>query len=78
MLEEVTSDVKVEPVLQPLSGEEIKRNQSDEARSDISAREHSSTLRYLIPTLSVTKAKPRENVMKITNKKKGENAVHEF
>ena len=38
MLEEVTSDVQVEPTLQPLSGEEIKRNQSDEARSDISAR----------------------------------------
>ena len=38
MLEEETSDVKVEPALQPLSGEEIKGNQSDEARSDISAR----------------------------------------
>ena len=38
MLEEVNSDVKVEPTLQPLSGEEIKGNQSDEARSDISAR----------------------------------------
>ena len=38
MLEEVTSDVKVEPALQPLSGEEIKGNQSDEVRSDISAR----------------------------------------
>ena len=37
MLEEVTSDVKVEPALQPLSGEEIKGNQTDEARSDISA-----------------------------------------
>ena len=38
MLEEVTSDVKVELALQPLSGEEIKGNQSDEARSDISAK----------------------------------------
>ena len=38
MLEEVTSNVKVEPALQPLSGDEIKGNQSDEARSDISAR----------------------------------------
>ena len=38
MLEEVTSDVKIEPALQSLSGEEIKGNQSDEARSDISAR----------------------------------------
>ena len=38
MLEEVSSDVKVEPALQPLSGEEIKGNQSDEARFDISAR----------------------------------------
>ena len=35
---EVTSDNKVEPALQPLSGEEIKGNQSDIARSDISAR----------------------------------------
>ena len=38
MPEEATSDVKVEPVLQPLCGEEIKGSQSDEARSDISAR----------------------------------------
>ena len=38
MLEEVTSDVKVELALQPLSGEEINGNQSDEARSDISVR----------------------------------------
>ena len=38
MLEEVTSDVQVEPTLQPLSGEEIKGNQSDKARSDINAR----------------------------------------
>ena len=38
MAEEVTSDVKVEPPLQPLSGEEIKGNQSDKAKSDISAR----------------------------------------
>ena len=38
MLEEVTSDVKVEPAIQPLSGEEIKENQSDEASSDINAR----------------------------------------
>ena len=37
MLEEKTSDVKVEPTLQSLSGQEIKGNQSDEARSDISA-----------------------------------------
>ena len=38
MLEEVTSDVKVEPALQPLSGEAIKGNQTDKARSNISAR----------------------------------------
>ena len=38
MLEEETSDVKVEPALQPLSGEEIKGNQSDEARSDTRVR----------------------------------------
>ena len=37
MLVEVTSDVKVEPTLQPLSGKEIKGNQSDKVRSDISA-----------------------------------------
>ena len=39
ILEEVTSDVKVEPALQALSCEEIKRSQSEEARSDTSARE---------------------------------------
>ena len=38
MLEEVTNDVKVGPALQPLSGEEIKGNQSDETRYDISTR----------------------------------------
>ena len=38
ILEEVNSDVNEEPALQPLSGEEIKGNQSDEARFDISAR----------------------------------------
>ena len=85
MLEKVTSDFKVEPALQPLSGEEIKGDQSDEARSDISARrfwiedrEHSSTLGYLIPTLNVTKTKRCENIMKSRKKKKGENTVHEF
>ena len=41
-------------------------------------REHSSTLGYLIATLSVTKTKPCENDMKLTNKKKRQNAVHEF
>ena len=35
---EVTSNLKVESALQPLSGEEIKGDQSDEARSYISAR----------------------------------------
>ena len=35
---EVTNNIKVEPALQPLSGEEIKGDQSDEARSYISAR----------------------------------------
>ena len=38
MLEEVTSDVKLEPALQLLSGEQIKGNRAEEARSDISAR----------------------------------------
>ena len=38
ILEELTSDVKVKLALQPLSGKEIKENQSDEARSDISDR----------------------------------------
>ena len=86
MLEEVTSDVKVEPTLQPLSGEEIKGNQSltklDQtlAPEDFGSedREHSSALGYLIPTLNVTKAKPCENVMKLTNKKKRENTAHQF
>ena len=35
---QVTSNIKVEPALQPLSGEEIKGDQSGEARSYISAR----------------------------------------
>ena len=39
MLEEVTSNVKVESALQPLSGEEINGNQFGKARSDINARE---------------------------------------
>ena len=38
MLEEITSDVKVEPALRPFSGEEIQGCQSDVPRSDISAR----------------------------------------
>ena len=38
MLGKVTSDVKVEPALKPLFGEESKGNQTGEARSDISAR----------------------------------------
>ena len=37
---------------------------------ELEDREHSSTLGYLIPTLNTTKAKPCENVMKLTNKKK--------
>ena len=85
MLEEVTSDIKVELALQPLSGEEINGNQSDEARSDINVRgfgleyrEHSSALGYLISTLNITKAKPYKNAMKLTNKKKRENIVQNF
>ena len=39
MLVKVTSDVKLEPALQPLSGQEIKGNQSEEARSDINTRQ---------------------------------------
>ena len=35
---QVTSNIKVEPALQPLSGEEIKGDLSAEARSYISAR----------------------------------------
>ena len=38
ILQEVTHDVTIEPCLQPLTGEEIRGNVSDEARSDISAR----------------------------------------
>ena len=35
---QVTSNIKVEPALQPLSGEEVKGDLSAEARSYISAR----------------------------------------
>ena len=66
MLEKVTSNVKLEPVLQLLSGEEIKGNQPEEARG------------YLIPTVNVIKAKPCENVMQSTNNKKRRNTVREF
>ena len=40
ILQEVTSDVRIEPVLQPLTGQEqsIGGNVSVEARADISAR----------------------------------------
>ena len=80
MLVEVTSDVKVEPILQPLSGKEIKgisltRLDQTLAPQDfgLEDREHSSTLGYLIPTLNVNKAKPCENVIKINEQeKKGE------
>ena len=83
MLEEVSSNVKAERALQRLSGEEINGSQSDETRLVpeelwLEDREHSLTLGYLIPKLNVTKAKPGENVMKLTNKKKRENTVHEF
>ena len=80
MLEEVSSEVEVEPALQPLSGEEIKGNQSDEARSDLSARRFWITgqrtffvIRVFHPNAQskiVTKAKSCENFMKWTNKKK--------
>ena len=83
MLEEVSSNVKAERALERLSGEEIKESQSNEARLVpeelwLEDRELSLTLGYLIPKLNFTKAKPGENVMKLTNKKKRENAVHEF
>ena len=62
-----------------MSGEEIKENQSDKARTvELEDREYSSTLGYLIQTFNVTKAKPCENVMKLRNKKKRENTIHEF
>ena len=40
ILQEVTNDVRIEPVLQPLTGQEqsIGGNVSVEARADISAR----------------------------------------
>ena len=38
IVKEVSHDVTVEPGLEPLTGEEIQGNVSDEARSDISAR----------------------------------------
>ena len=63
MLEEVTSYVKAESALKPLPSEEIRGNQSDETRSEIStrgfcSREHSLTLGYWIAMLNVTKANP--------------------
>ena len=85
MLEEVTSDVKVEPVYNryPVKkSKEISLTKLDQTLAPedfgLEDREHSSTLAYLIPTLNVTKAKPCENVVKLTNKKKRENTVHEF
>ena len=40
MLQKVTNDVRIEPILQPLAGEEqsVGENESAEARADISAR----------------------------------------
>ena len=40
MLQEVTNDVRIEPILQPLTGEEqsVDGNVSVEARADISTR----------------------------------------
>ena len=77
MLEGVTSDVQVEPALQPLpvkKSKEISLTKLDLrlAPEDfgLEDREHSSTLGYLIPTLNVIKQKPCENAMKLTNKKK--------
>ena len=69
-LEEVTSDVKAEPALQPLSSEEIQGNQSDKARSDNSASWFWSrgqivffNIKVFYPNTNVTKAKFCENVM---------------
>ena len=39
MLEELTYDVKVELTFQPLTGQGLQGNLSDEARSDVTARE---------------------------------------
>ena len=39
----------------------------------LEVRQHPLTLQHLIPTLNVTEAKPCEDVMKLTNKKKREN-----
>ena len=84
MLEKVTSDVKVELYnrYSVKKSKEISLTKLDLTLAPehfgLENREHCSTLGYLIPTVNVTKAKPCENVMKLANKKKRENTVHEF
>ena len=86
MLEEVTSDVKVEPALRPLSGEEINGNQSDEARSDISAREFwirgqraLFDIRVFEPNVQCHQNKTLRTCYEINEQeKKRKNTVHEF
>ena len=72
MLEELTSDVKVEPTLKSLSGEEIKGNQSDEARSDISPRG------FWITGQRAHRNKTLRKYCEINEQEKRENTVHEF
>ena len=85
MLEEVTRDVKVVPALNrfPMKKpKEISLTKLDLTLAPgdfgLENRKHPSTLGYLIPTLSIIKAKHYENVTKSTNKKKRQNTVHEF
>ena len=85
MLEEVTRDVKVMPSLNHFLGKKPKEISLTKLYLTLASedfglgdRKHSSNLGYLIPTLSVIKAKPYENVKKLANKKKRENTVHEF
>ena len=84
MLEEVSRDAKVEPALQPLSGE-IKGSQSDEVRSDI------STIRFWIrgqraffdniafdPNAQCHQSKTLQKCYKINEQENRENTVHDF
>ena len=74
---EVSSDVKVDLALSRKKLKETSLTKLDLTLAPehfgLEDREHSSTLQHLIPTLNVAKAKPCENVMKLTNKKKREN-----
>ena len=85
MLEEVNNNVKVEPVLQPLSGEQIKRNQTDEARSDVSARRFwireqrtFFDIKIFDPNAQRHQSKAIRKCYEINAQQKRENTIHEF